>query len=256
MITVGIDVGAKNVKIVLLKDGQVAAKFKSIMEMDRKKSIRDAFDSCLSDGGVAESDIDSIVATGAGQKSAVFAHKGVTVVTADAAGIAKLDPSVRTVLDVGANEARAIRIDETGKVIDFAINEKCAAGSGAFVEAMARAMEVSLDEFIDLSLQSTKVIPINAQCAIFAESEVVSLIHEETDRNDICRAVHDAMTGRIASMAKRVRIEAPVAFIGGVAYNRAMVDALGKDLETNLVVVDSPEYVGAYGAAQLAAKMA
>jgi len=252
MITCGVDVGAKTVKVIIIKDDNIIGKGIAIMEIDRKRSIREAFDKCLVDSGISEKDIDYTVATGTGQKSVDFADHLSTVVSCDARGMTKLVPSVRTVIDVGANDARAIRCDETGKVTDFSVNEKCAAGAGAFVEAMSRAMEVSIEEFAQLSLQSTKSIPINAQCAIFAESEVVSLIHEETDRNDICRSVHEAMVGRIASMARTVRIEEDVSLIGGVAYNRGMVDFLKKELDVELIIPEEPEYVGAYGAALLA----
>lgn len=254
MITAGIDVGAKNLKAVILKDDDVIGKSMVLMEMDRKKSIREGLEACLADAGIKKDDLDYIVATGAGEKTVDFAQKGVTVVTCDARGIGKLMPSVRTVIDIGANEARAIKRDEAGKVKDFAVNEKCAAGSGAFVEAMSRAMEVPLDEFVELSLTSDKIIHINAQCAVFAESEVVSLVHEETARNDICRAVHDAMAGRIASMAKRVRIEEDVAIIGGVAHNKGMLASLKRELKVGFVIVEDPEYVGALGAALIGAE--
>ncbi len=249
MITAGIDVGAKNVKIILLKDDRIIGKGIGLMEIDRKKSVLEAFDSCLAMTGIRKKDIDWIVATGAGEGIVDFAQRRSSLVTCDARGIVRLQPLVRTVIDIGANETRAIKCDQTGRVIDFAVNEKCAAGSGAFVESMARAMEVSLEEFAALSLTSTKSIPINAQCAIFAESEVVSLVHEETERNDICRAVHDAMAGRIASLARRVRIEKEVALIGGVARNRGMVDSLKKELNVDFIIVEEPEYVGAFGAA-------
>ncbi|MDY6973336.1 MAG: acyl-CoA dehydratase activase [Thermodesulfobacteriota bacterium] len=255
MITAGIDVGAKNLKVVLLKDNNVIGKSTVLMEMDRKKSINEGLDACLADAGIRKEDVDYFVATGAGEKSVNFAQKGITTVTCDAKGVTALNPSVRTVIDIGANEARAIKCDGAGKVTDFAVNEKCAAGSGAFVEAMARAMEVPLEEFVELSLKSEKSTPINAQCAIFAESEVVSLVHEETDRNDICRAVHDAMAGRIASMAKRVRIEEAVAVIGGVAYNKGMLASLKRELNVDFFIADDPEYVGAFGAALLGAEM-
>ncbi len=254
MIVAGIDVGAKNVKVILLKDGSVIGRGWGIMEMNRQKSIGDVFSRCILDAGIVQKDIDSILATGAGRKAVDFAQKESTVVTCDARGIVELEPTVRTVIDVGANEARAIKCDEKGKVVDFAVNEKCAAGSGAFVEAMARAMEVSIDQFASLSLESQKQFPINAQCAIFAESEVVSLVHEGTDRNDICRAVHDAMAGRIASMARRVRLEKDIAMIGGGAINKGMIDSLRRELGVDFIVPGEPMYVGALGAAILAAE--
>lgn len=252
MMTCGIDVGSKNVKVVLLKDDAVIGRINQIVEMDRKASARDALDACLDHAGVSHLDLAFILATGSGQKSVDFASDNSTSIVCAAKAISAVDSSIKTVIDVGANDARAIRCDEGGKVIDFCVNEKCAAGAGAFVEAMSRAMELSLAEFAEYSLKSTKEIHINAQCAIFAESEVVSLIHEETDRGDICKAVHDAMAERIVSMARRVQIEEQVALVGGVAYNRGMLAALKAKLEMDIVVPEYPEYIGAYGAARLA----
>jgi benzoyl-CoA reductase subunit D len=252
MITVGIDMGAKTVKAVVLKDGHEIGKSMVDMELDRYKSGKVGFQAALDDAGTSRNEVDKIIATGIGRKVVDWANKGSTVVACDARGIVALNPSVKMVIDVGANEARAIKCDETGKVIDFAVNEKCAAGSGAFVEAMARAMQVSLEEFAHPSFKSKKSIPINAQCAIFAESEVVSLVHDETDREDICRAVHDAIASRIASMARRVRIEEDVALIGGAAYNKGLLDSLEKELKVEFIVPEEPEYIGALGAALLA----
>ena len=163
-------------------------------------------------------------------------------------------PEARTVIDVGAEEGRGIKIEANGKVIDFAVNEKCAAGAGAFAEAMSRALEVSLEEFGQLSLKSDKSIPMNAQCAVFAESEVVSLVHAKTPKQDISRAVHDAIASRIVSMVRRVGINKDVVLIGGLAYNPGFVDALTRGLETEVSVPDNPEYIGAMGAAIVAAE--
>ncbi|MDR3561687.1 MAG: acyl-CoA dehydratase activase [Negativicutes bacterium] len=255
MLTAGIDVGAKNVKIVVLKDGAIVGKGKALMETDREKSINDAFNDTLDKLQIKEADIDFILATGGGAKGVSFATSDSTLVTCISRGVRSLDPSIKTIIDVGANDSIAIKLDENGKVVDFAVNEKCAAGAGSFVEAMARAMEVSLDDFVKYSLMSTKSIPINAQCVIFAESEVVSLIHEETDRNDICRAVHDAMAGRIASMARRVRIVPPVAIVGGASFNMGLLDALKNELSIEFVTVENPDFVGALGASLMAVEM-
>ncbi len=252
MITVGIDMGAKTVKVLVLEDGNVIGKSTVEMELDRLKSAKAGFQTALDDAGKSGKEVDKTIATGIGRKVVDWANKGSTVVGCDARGIVELNPSVKMVIDVGANEARAIKCGQTGKVVDFAVNEKCAAGSGAFVEAMTRAMQVSLEEFSNLSFNSKKSIPINAQCAIFAESEVVSLVHDETDREDICRAVHDAIASRIASMARRVRIEQDVALIGGVAYNKGFMDSLERELKVELIVPEEPEYVGVLGAALLA----
>jgi benzoyl-CoA reductase subunit D len=153
---------------------------------------------------------------------------------------------------VGAEEGRAIKCDEQGKVQDFAINEKCAAGAGSFTEAMARALEVPLDDFGKISLQSSKTIPMNAQCAVFAESEVVSLVHSKTPKADIARAVHDAIASRIVSMVRRVGINKDVALVGGVSNNPGFVDSLNRALEVEVIVPKDAEYIGALGAALVA----
>ncbi|RPH83977.1 MAG: CoA activase, partial [Desulfobacteraceae bacterium] len=174
-------------------------------------------------------------------------------VSAAARGAIALDPRVRTVIDVGAEEARAIRINPAGKVLDFAINEKCAAGTGAFTEAMARALEVKIEELGPLSRQSTKTVAMNAQCAVFAESELVSLIHSQTPKADMARAVHDAIADRIGSLVRRVGMEREVLLIGGVARNVGFVESLKRELDAEIFVPETPETVGAYGAALLAA---
>ena len=166
----------------------------------------------------------------------------------------RLYPDARTVIDVGAEEGRAIRCNPEGKVLDFALNEKCAAGAGAFTEAMSRALEVNIEEFGSMSLQSENAVPMNAQCAVFAESEVVSLIHQRTPKADIARAVHDAIASRITSMVRKIGFEPDVVLIGGVANNPGFLDSMRRDLETEIMVPDNPEFVGALGAALAAAE--
>ncbi len=161
-------------------------------------------------------------------------------------------PGVKTVIDVGAEEGRAIKCDGNGKVIDFVVNEKCAAGAGAFTEAMARALEVKVEDMGPLSLESKSAIPMNAQCAVFAESEVVTLIHAKTSKEDIAKAIHDAIADRIGSMTRRLSIEQEIALIGGCARNIGFVEALKKNLNSDIKMPEDPEFVGALGAALIA----
>lgn len=253
MNTAGIDVGAKNVKVVIQEDGKILGKGLVLAGLDTQASIKEAFDAALQDASLTRDKLEKVFATGAGRKEVSDADDSYTEVGADATGATYLYTQAKTVIDVGAEEGRAIRVDERGKVVDFAINERCAAGAGAFTEAMARALEVPLEELGTLSLTSTKAVPMNAQCAVFAESEVVSLIHAKTEKPDIARAVHDAMATRITSMARRVGVEPEVALIGGVARNPGFVDSLQRDLEVEVLIPEDPEYVSAYGAALLAA---
>ena len=255
MIVAGLDVGSKNVQVVVLKDGQVAGRASVASGFEQEESARAGLESAAQAAGVSVDDVAYVVATGVGRKAVAFAQHQVTEVAADAKGAHGLMPQARTVIDVGADEARAVRIDGGGKVVDFAVNEKCAAGAGAFVEAMSRALEVSLQRFGEISMESTESIPMNAQCTVFAESEVVSLIHSNTPQKDIAKAVHDAMAGRVSAMARRAGLEDAVVIGGGVAFNSGFVKALKNTLGVSeLRVLPEPEYVGAYGAALIAAE--
>src|SRR3989339_1689399 len=202
MINVGIDVGAKNIKIVVLRDGEIIGKGISLAGFETKETTKILFDETIKQAGITPEQIDSITSTGSGRKAADFAKFSVTEVTAATKGATSLFPSVRCVIDVGAEEGRTIRCDTEGKIIDFVLNERCAAGAGAFIEAMSRALEIPLTEMGPLALKSEKGIPMNAQCAVFAECEVVGLIHAGAEKRDICRAVHDAMASRIVSMIR------------------------------------------------------
>ena len=257
MIVAGIDVGSKNTHVVVLKHGEVVARVAVPSGFEQEEAARGGVAAAAAAAGITVSDIDYMVATGVGRKAIPFAQHLVTEVAADARGAHALVPEVRTIIDVGADEALAIRVDAAGKVVDFAANEKCAAGAGAFVEAMSRALEVSLTRFGEISLESTKSIPMNAQCTVFAESEVVSLIHSNTSEKDIAKAVHDAMAGRVSAMVRRAGLEEVVAIGGGVAYNVGFVKALKDTLGVReLRVVPNPEYLGSYGAALIAADRA
>jgi benzoyl-CoA reductase subunit D len=161
-------------------------------------------------------------------------------------------PKARTVIDVGAEDARAVKTDDKGNVAGFVANDRCAAGAGAFVEAMTRALELSLEEMGTLSLTSDKAIPMNAQCVIFGESEVVSLIHAGTTKANIARAVYDAMSDRISSMVRRLGINPDVVLMGGVAKDIGLVNSLKKNLRLDtLFIPEEPEFAGAVGAALL-----
>jgi predicted CoA-substrate-specific enzyme activase len=253
VIVAGIDVGAKNVHAVVIEDGRLVARAAVASGFDHEESAERGLAEAAAAAGVRRDDIALVAATGAGRKALAFATEQPTEIAADARGAVDLYPRARTVIDVGADEARAIRLSDGGKVVDFAINEKCAAGAGAFVEAMSRALEMTLDDFARASLDSTAVIPMNAQCTVFAESEVVSLIHANTPPADIARAVHDAMASRVSTMVRRVGVEDPVVLGGGAALNVGFVKALSEALGgVDIYVLADAEYLGAHGAALIA----
>jgi benzoyl-CoA reductase subunit D len=254
MVTAGIDIGAKTIKIVILNDGEFVAGNVVPAGYDVKESLEKGWVDIEARSGIKVDDIKKIIATGAGRKDCLNASSDMTEVTATAKGAVALDGRVRTVIDVGVEEARAVKIDASGKVLDFAVNKKCAAGAGAFIEAMARALEVTVDELGVLSLQSTQSVALNAQCAVFAESELVTLVHSQTPKPDMARAIHDAIAGRIVSMVRRVGVEEKVMLVGGVARNVGFVESLKRELESDVGIPEDPELVGAYGAAVVAGK--
>jgi predicted CoA-substrate-specific enzyme activase len=255
MITAGVDVGAKTIKVLLLDGRRILAHRLVLGGLDTRAALDGVFAEALEAvAGLSRGDLDCVVATGAGRGVVGDADEVVTEVSAAARGASFLVPSARTVIDVGAEEGRAVRCTESGKVDDFAVNEKCAAGAGTFTEAMARALEVSVEELGRLSLRSQKSVPMNAQCTVFAESEVVSLLHAKTPKEDISRAVHDAIASRITSMVRKVGFAKDVVIIGGMAKNPGFVASMRRSLETDVVVPEEPEFVGALGAALIGAE--
>jgi benzoyl-CoA reductase subunit D len=257
MITVGIDCGAKNTKTVIMKDNQVIGKASTLTGFDQEAAVKASLEKALQNAGIQQADVQKIGGTGAGMEDISEANIKVNEVKAMAKAAIFYFPTARTVTDVGAEMGRAVKIDEQGKVIDFAINEKCAAGAGAFIEAMARALEVKLEEMGTMAMQSDKQIPMNAQCAIFAESEVVGLIHAKTSKQDISKAIHDAMASRIVSMIRRIGVNKDVVMLGGVGLNPGFVDSLKKQLEVdNIMIPEDPAFGAAVGAALVAAEEA
>ena len=254
MMTAGIDVGAKTIKVVLVEDGKPRTMKIIQAGIEATDSLEKVINEALQDaGGITREDLDYVMATGAGRQEVRLADDQVTDVTAAARGAWSIFPNSRTVIDIGAEEGRAVRCGEAGKVEDFAVNEKCAAGAGTFTEAMARALEVDLPELGRMSLRSTQAVPMNAQCTVFAESEVVSLLHAKTSKEDISRAVHDAMASRITSMVRKVGMQKDVVVVGGLAKNVGFIDSLQRSLETEVLIPDEPEFIAALGAAFIAA---
>jgi len=265
MITAGIDMGSRTIKVVLVEDAKVegASQLKYVVkgkhmmfpgELDGDVAADKAFDDALASAGVRRDQIGAVYATGAGRKQVKFATDNISEMSAGAKGVSFFFPNGRTIVDIGAEEGRGIKADGSGKATDFAGNEKCAAGAGSFAEAMSRALQMNLKEFGESSLRSTKSIPMNAQCTVFAESEVVSLIHLSTPKEDIAKAVLDAVASRVCAMVRRVGIENEVVLIGGMVNNPGFVAALKNAMGVDEIKLpDMPEYVSALGCALLAA---
>lgn len=253
MITAGIDVGSISAKAAIVRDGQVLATCVMMTGYNARNAGREVFDQVLSQSAIEGAGITKIVATGYGRNSIDFADKAVTEITCHAAGAYFLDPQIRSIIDIGGQDSKAIVLDDRGKVRDFAMNDKCAAGTGRFLEVMARALQVDLDAFGDLSLKADKAAPISSLCTVFAESEVISLIAKGERRANIVAGIHASIGARVVAMAKRIGIRAPVMMTGGVAKNIGVVKALEEKLGAGLRVSPQAQLTGAIGAALIAA---
>jgi benzoyl-CoA reductase subunit D len=254
VITAGIDMGTQSVKVAILKDGEVLSSDLVFCGFKPKEAGEQAFKEALRKANLSFDSIEHVTATGAGADKATNFDSIISMMGADAQAGAYFFPSARTIIDVGAEEARAVSCDENGNMLNFVLNSRCAAGAGTFIEAMARALEVKLEELGPLSLKAEKASPINASCVIFAESDVVSLIHRQESKPEIARAIYDAMADRISSMVRRLGIKPHVALIGGVAKDVGFVTSLERKLGTELLIPEDPVFVGSVGAALTAAK--
>jgi benzoyl-CoA reductase subunit D len=256
MITAGIDLGTQSVKVVILKDGEVISRGKAFSGFDPAKAAEQAFDEALKKANVPVSDVNYVAATGSGMDMAPNANSTVSMMGADAKAGVYVFPSGRTIIDVGAEEARAVKCDDKGIMMDFVVNERCAAGAGAFIEAMARALEVKMEDMGPLSLKAERASSINASCVIFGESDVVSLIHRQETKPEIARAIFDAMADRVSSMVHRLGVNPDVVLVGGVANDVGFVASLKRKLGVDVLIPEYPAYAGALGAALVAVNRA
>jgi benzoyl-CoA reductase subunit D len=252
VITAGIDLGTQSVKAVILKDGTVVSRGQAFSGFDPTKAAEQAVDEALKKAKLSLSDVEHVTATGSGMDMAPNVNSTISMMGADAKAGVHLFPKARTIIDVGAEEARAVKCDDKGIMMDFVVNERCAAGAGAFIEAMARALEVKLEEMGPLSLKAERASPINATCVIFGESDVVTLIHRQESKPEIARAIFDAMADRVSSMVHRLGVNPDVVLLGGVAKDVGFIASLKRKLGVDVLIPEYPEYAGALGAALVA----
>jgi predicted CoA-substrate-specific enzyme activase len=241
MLTVGIDVGSITTKAAVVKDGELLADKLILTGYNAQQAGKIVFDDIIKDLGLVPPMIDKIISTGYGRNSIAIADKAITEITCHAAGAYYLNSAVRSVIDIGGQDSKAIAVNDTGSVKDFAMNDKCAAGTGRFLEVMAGALEVDLDDFGDFSLNADHPSIISSLCTVFAESEVISLIAKGEKRQNIIAGIHESIAARVVAMANRVGLKTPIMMTGGVAKN------IGE-------VSPKTQVTGAIGAALLAQK--
>ena len=261
------DIGSTTTKAVLLEDGALLAHAVAPTGANCRQTAAELLDQCLQQAERQVEQIAHATSTGygrrlvvhAGQPAVLRAAEAVSEITCNARGalwLAGNDTPVRTIVDIGGQDSKVIALDEGGNLADFAMNDKCAAGTGRFLEVMARILEVEVDELGWLSQQATEPAPINSTCTVFAESEVVSLLAQGCRVPDIIAGVHQSIARRVAGLVRSVGLVERVLFDGGPALNRGLTQALAQELGTSLIVPDRPQVATAIGAALIAAERA
>jgi predicted CoA-substrate-specific enzyme activase len=254
MITLGVDLGSRTTKAVLLEDGKLLARRIISTGWAPAVAAEEARAAVVTDAGLSIFDVDAVVATGYGRVTVPFPARLVTEITCHAAGAASVLPEARTVIDVGGQDSKVIRIDQFGLVSDFAMNDRCAAGTGRFLEFMAQSLEVEIGDFAILGAKGEHPADLSSICTVFAESEVLSLVAEGSLVADIVAGIHRAIARRIVSLAETVGLVSPVAMTGGGALNAGLRHHLAALLKTRILLPPNPQTMGAEGAAIIAGR--
>ena len=254
MIFAGIDIGSTTTEAVLIDDmGKTLSKSQVLTGFALDEAAEKVFRNCCTEINCTKNDITYCVSTGYGRELAVYADDNFTEIACHAKGINYWFPEARGVIDIGGQDSKAITINERGGIVDFAMNDKCAAGTGRFLEVMASIMGMTVDEMGRQSLRATEDVKISSICTVFAESEVISLLAKKTyTPYDIMAGIHNSVVRRVNMLIQKVRIQPPIAMSGGVAHNVGVVNAFEKILDTKLLIPDDPQSIGAQGAAIIA----
>jgi len=246
----GIDIGSTMTKTVILGDGVIASVIGPTGPEQRKLANK-VMEEALRKAGLSFDAMTYIVSTGYGRINVPFADKQVTEISCHARGVSSLFPQARTIVDIGGQDSKAITIDHHGRVTNFIMNDKCAAGSGRFVEVIADTVGLKLEQMGDLSLQSTHPAQISSICTIWAQQEVASRLAEGVPIPDLIAGVHRSLADRVARMVKRLKLQQEVILTGGGGKNKGLVKALSEQLDCEILVPQEPLITGALGAALL-----
>ena len=254
-VTAGVDIGSTASKSVVMKDNEVVGAVIGPSSTNPAKTAKSIYEQSLSEAGISADKVEYIVGTGYGRAHVPFANENITEISCHGRGDHNFLNSVHTILDIGGQDTKAICVDSRGALMDFAMNDKCAAGTGRFIEAIIRNMEIALDELEKYLFMDGEPCTISSMCSVFAESEVINLINEGVSLPRIIKGLHISLAGRIATLAKRVGIVEDVAITGGVAKNMGVIDAIEQKIGVKIKRFPEgvdPQLAGAVGAAILA----
>lgn len=254
MIVAGCDVGMLTTKAVIIEDRTIIAQDTIATRAAPDKAAERAMTRTLSKVKLTRDALEYCVGTGWGRKKITFADKVSAEVPCLVRGARWFVPPVRTIIDVGGQTVTLIVLNKKGKVLDHAVNDKCAAGTGKFIEIMADALELDIDDIGPMSLRARKEIPISSQCVVFAESEMISLVNGGEDTADIVSSIHQSIVSRLVTLVNRVGLVEDACITGGVAKNIGIVRKLEDALGAKVIVPSDPQIIGALGAAIIAAE--
>jgi len=253
MIVLGCDIGSLSAKAVIMKDGDIVASQVINSKPEPEESAREVTQKALAKLGLELKDIHYCVSTGYGRNAVPFANITQSEIVCHGKGGKWKMPSVHMVIDIGGQDAKAIRVDDSGNVLQYAYNDRCASGTGRFIEVMAAAMDVPLDKMGEISAMSANTVRLSNQCVVFAETEIVSLINAGRPLPDIVGGLHKALANRVVALARGIEIDKEVTMTGGVAKNKGMVKALEEAIGFEIVKSEiDPQIIGALGAALIA----
>ncbi len=246
----GIDVGSRTTKVVILNSGRILAGTVLDTGIDAEKSAERALMRASQEAGINHGWPGAVVGTGYGRVSVSFLDKTATELTCHARGCHFINPQIRTLIDIGGQDSKVVHLDADGSMVDFVMNDKCAAGTGKFLEMVARTLELDLAGMADMPCREAQACTINSMCAVFAETEIISLLAKKQAPQDIVSGINRAFATRIGNMVKRLGIKPPLAFVGGVAKNKGLANALVDYLGVPFTSLDiDPRLTGALGAA-------
>lgn len=256
MYSVGIDIGSAFSKAVIISGGEIVSHRIMPSGGNYKSTAKEVVKKALEKAKLSSKDIGYAVATGYGASSATSANEVASDLSCQGRGVAYLFPSARTVIDIGGQFTRVFRVNEKGRVTAFLQSEKCAAGSGRFLQVIAKVLQVGLEDIGELSLRSKNRVDFNTGCAVFAESEAISRIAEGALKEDILAGLHRTLAAKIQSMVDRVGLEPDCAVVGGGAKDIGLVKSIEKSLGCKLLLPEEPQIIAALGAALLAEEKA
>jgi len=245
----GIDLGSTMTKIVILdEEGQVLASVISHTGAEHRRLANRVMEEALGKAGLGIKEITFVLATGYGRINVPFADQQITELTCHARGVASFFPNVRLAIDIGGQDAKGLKI-RNGRLLDFVMSDKCAAGTGRFLEVIADALGLKVEDLGEISMRSTRKVTVSSTCTVFAQQEVVNHLSAGVALEDVVAGLHDAIASRVARMVRRLKVELDVVFTGGVAKNIGVVKALEEHLGCAVLVPEEPLLSGAIGAA-------